>query len=93
MGTEKTWCGGVDFASDPGDVCQCAEPCHVDEGYSKEMEVKISVHQGWVLNPLLFIILLEALSCEFCSGVPWEDFYADKLLSSLNHLRNVSGHS
>ena len=65
----------------------------VGEGYSEEFEVKVGVHQGSVLSPLLFIIVLEALSQEFCSGVPWEDLNADDLLSSLNHLRNVSGGS
>ena len=44
---------------------------HVGEGYSEEFEVKVGVHQGSVLSPLLFIIVLEALSREFCSGVPW----------------------
>ena len=29
---------------------------------------------------LLFIIVLEALSREFRSGVPWEDLYADDLV-------------
>ena len=50
------------------------------EGYSEEFEVKVGVHQGSVLSPLLFIIVLEALSREFCSGVPWEDLYADDLV-------------
>ena len=53
---------------------------HVGEGYSKEFEVKVGVHQGSVLSPLLFIIVLEALSREFRSGVPWEDLYADDLV-------------
>ena len=52
----------------------------VDEWYSEEFEVKVGVHQGSVLSPLLFIIVLEALSCEFCSGVPWDDLYADDLV-------------
>ena len=65
----------------------------VGKGYSDEFEVKVGVHQGSVLSPLLFITVLEALSREFCSGVPWEDLYAMTLLSSLNHLRNVSGGS
>ena len=52
----------------------------VGEGYSEEFEVKVGVHQGSVLSPLLFIIMLEALSQEFCSGVPWEDLYADDLV-------------
>ena len=49
----------------------------VGERYS---EVKVGVHQGSVLSPLLFIIVLEALSRDFCSGVPWEDLYADDLV-------------
>ena len=43
---------------------------HVGEGYSEEFEVKVGVHQGSVLSPLLFIIVLEALPPEFRSGVP-----------------------
>ena len=65
----------------------------VGEGYSEEFEVKVGVHQGSVLSPLLFIIVFEALSREFRSGVPWEDLYAMTLLSSLNSSRNVSGSS
>ena len=38
---------------------------HVGEGYSEESEVKACIHQGSVLSPLLFIIVLEALSREF----------------------------
>ena len=53
---------------------------HVDEGYSEEFEVKVGVHQGSVLSPLLFIIMLEALSREFRFGVPWDDLYADDLV-------------
>ena len=52
----------------------------VVEGYSEEFEVKVGVHQGSVLSLLLFIIVLEALSYEFRSGVPWEDLYADDLV-------------
>ena len=53
---------------------------HVGEGYNEEFEVKVGVHQGSVLSPLLFIIMLEALSCEFRCRVPWEDLYADDLI-------------
>ena len=49
-------------------------------GYSEEFEVTVGVHQGSVLSLLLFIIVLEALSHEFHSGVPWEDLYADDLV-------------
>ena len=51
----------------------------VGEEYSEEFEVKVGVHQGSVLSPLLFIIVLEALSREFRSEVPREDLYADDL--------------
>ena len=52
----------------------------VGEGYSEEFEMKVGVHQGSVLSPLLFIIVLEALSHEFRYGIPWEDLYADDLV-------------
>ena len=53
----------------------------VGEVYSEEFEVKVGVHPGSVLSPLLFIIVLEALSREFRSGVPCEDLYADDLVT------------
>ena len=53
---------------------------HVGKGCSEEFEVKVGVHQGSLLSPLLFIIVLEALSREFCSGVPWKNLYADDLV-------------
>ena len=52
----------------------------VGEGFSKEFEVKVWVHQGSVLSPLPFIFVLEALSREFRAGVSWEDLYADDLV-------------
>ena len=52
----------------------------VGEGFSQEFEVKVGVHQGSVLSPLLFIIVLEVMSREFQAGVPWEDLYADNLV-------------
>ena len=48
-------------------------------GESVEFAVKVGVHQGSVLSPLLFIIVLEALSKKFRIGLPWELFYADDL--------------
>ena len=67
MGPEKARCYALSR------VC-------VGEGFSKEFEVKFGVHQGSILNPLLFIIVLEALSREFRAGVPWEDLDADDLV-------------
>ena len=52
----------------------------VGQGYSQEFEVKVEIHQGFILSPLLFIIVLEPLSCKLPSGVPLEDLYADHLV-------------
>ena len=48
-------------------------------GESRFFEVKVGVHQGSVLSPILFIIILEALSKKFRGGLPWELLYADDL--------------
>ena len=52
----------------------------VNGQYSEEFGVGVGVHQGSVLSPLLFILVLEALSHEFRTGVPWELLYADDLV-------------
>ena len=52
----------------------------VNGEFSDEFEVKVGVHQGSVLSPLLFIMVLEALSQEFRTGCPWELLYADDLV-------------
>ena len=50
------------------------------EGESEAFPVRVGVHQGSVLSPLLFVIVLEALSREFREGLPWELLYADDLM-------------
>ena len=58
-----------------------AQSCVQVKGqYSKEFGMRVGVHQGSVLSPPLFILVLEALSHEFCTGVLWEHLYADDLL-------------
>ena len=52
----------------------------VGDSYSEEFGVGVGVHQGSVLSPLLFIIVLEALSREFREGIPWELLFADDLV-------------
>ena len=52
----------------------------VRDGFSGVFRVRVGVHQGSVLSPLLIIMVLEALSRGFCAGVPWEDLYADDLI-------------
>ena len=52
----------------------------VNGQYSEEFGAGVGVHQGSVLSPLLFILVLEALSHEFHTGVPWELLYIDDLV-------------
>ena len=49
-------------------------------GNSNGYEVKISMHQGSALSPLLFVIVIEALSREFRVALPRELLYADDLV-------------
>ena len=46
-------------------------------------------NQGSVLSPLLFIIVLEALSREFRTGCPWELLYADDLMISAGSMEEL----
>jgi len=41
-------------------------------GSSKGFEVKVGMHQGSALSPLLFVIVMEAVSREFSVALPWE---------------------
>ena len=49
----------------------------VNNAIGNKFNVKIDVHQGSVLSPLLLIMVLEALSIESRSGLPSEMLYAD----------------
>ena len=48
-------------------------------GNSKGFEVKVGMHQRSGLSPLLFVIVMEAMSREFRVALPWELLYADDL--------------
>ena len=61
----------------------------VGDGYSEEFGVGVGVHQGSVLSPLHFIIVLEALSREFRTGCPWELLYADDLMISAGSMEEL----
>jgi len=41
-------------------------------GSSNGFEVKVGLHQGSALSPLLFVIIMEALCREFRVALPWE---------------------
>ena len=61
----------------------------VGDGYSEEFGVGVGVHQGSVLSPLLFIIVLDALFREFRIGFPWELLYADDLMISAESMEEL----
>ena len=65
----------------------------VGSEYSEEFEVGVGVHQGSVLSPLLFIIVLEALSRDFRVGCPGScslQMISWSLLLLLRNVLNVS---
>ena len=54
----------------------------VGDDNSNSFDVRVGVHQGSLLSPLLFVIVLEALSMDFRTGCPWEILYPDDLMVS-----------
>ena len=49
-------------------------------GDSNSFHVKVGVHQGSVLSPLLFAIVMDAVTETARGGLPWEVLYADDLV-------------
>ena len=47
---------------------------------SKAFNVKVGLHQGSVLSPLLFVIVMEMISRELRAGLPIELLCADDLI-------------
>ena len=53
----------------------------VNEVGDRDFPVEVGVYQGSMLSPLLFIIVMKALSRRFDDrGLPWELLYADDLV-------------
>ena len=50
------------------------------EGDIKAFNVKVGLHQGSVLSPLLFVIVMEMISGDLQAGLPLELLYADDLI-------------
>ena len=49
-------------------------------GDSEKFEVRVGVHQGSVLSPVLFAIIMDVVSREARQGLPYELLYADDLV-------------
>ena len=51
-----------------------------DAGLCESFEVKVGLHQGSVLSPLLFAAVMDVVSSEARSGLPSVLLYADDLV-------------
>ena len=58
----------------------CKNSCKAEYGNSNGFEVKVAMHQGSALSPLLFGIVTEALSREFRVVLPLELLYTDEVV-------------
>ena len=52
----------------------------ITKSYGNQINASVGVYQASVLSPLLFIIVMEALSRKFRTGCPWELLHADDLV-------------
>ena len=52
----------------------------VEKRFSEEFEVNVGVHQGSVLSPLLFAIVIDVLTNEIKDGTLQEILYADDIV-------------
>ena len=49
-------------------------------GNSNGFKVKVGMQQGYTLSPLLFVIIMEALSRDYTFVLAWEILHADDLV-------------
>jgi len=61
-------------------VYRCKTVVRTVYGNSSGFEVKVGMLQGLAFSPLLFVIVMEAISREFRVALPWELLYADDLV-------------
>ncbi|XP_047500164.1 uncharacterized protein LOC125046432 [Penaeus chinensis] len=52
------------------------------QGTSEDIEVRVSLHQGSILSPLLFILVIDVVSEECGGGLLWEMFGDDLVISA-----------
>ena len=51
-----------------------------EDGLTDWFKILVGLHQGSVLSPLLFIIVMDVISREIRGGLPWELLFADDLV-------------
>ena len=70
----------------------CKSRVRINNVLGNKFSVKVGVHQGSVLSPLLFIIVLEALSGECRNRSVWELLYADDLVIIAKSLKELDSY-
>ena len=71
-------------------IYENAKSCvRVNGQFCDEFNIKVGVHQGPAPSPLLFIIVMEALSREFKVGCLWELLYKDDLVLMAETLEDL----
>ena len=50
------------------------------EGHTEYYNVKVGLHQGSAISPLLFIIIMDVLASEIDTEPPWAMLFADDLV-------------
>ena len=79
VGSEKERSGGESRAI--MEMYNCVETAvRMEDRRSEWFEVKVGVHQGSVLSPLLFAIVLGEITKDIKEGIPKEYLYADDLV-------------
>ena len=58
-------------------------------GLSDWFSVRVGLHQGSGLSPLLFIIVMDVISREVRGGLPWELLYADDIVLMATSLEEL----
>ena len=60
------------------------EDCQIQvttrEGNTEYFNVKVGLHQGSAISPLLFIIIMDVLASEIDTEPPWAMLFADDLV-------------
>ena len=71
----------------------CGETTKVrsKQGVSRRFEIRQGLHQGSVLSPLLFILILDITSREQEIEAPWEMLYADDLVIVRRSIPELQG--
>ena len=58
----------------------CQTQVTTREGNTKYFDVKVGLHQGSAINPLLFIIIMDVLASEIDSEPPWAMLFVEDLV-------------